>query len=95
MLNEDDLEGQTGYITDGLEGITALIMDDNILGIELPASVDLEIIETATSCRAALDANLRDCFARRRLLSHIFIWVRSPNHSVAVSSMRIFSIKQV
>jgi hypothetical protein len=27
MLNEDDLEGQTGYITDGLEGITALIMD--------------------------------------------------------------------
>lgn len=52
-LNDNDLEGQKGYITDGLEGITALIMDDNILGIELPASVDLEIIETAPGIKGS------------------------------------------
>lgn len=52
-LNDEDLEGQKGYITEGLEGITALIMDDNILGIELPASVDLEIIETAPGIKGS------------------------------------------
>jgi len=52
-LSDADLEGQKGYITDGLEGITALIMDDNILGIELPASVDLEIIETAPGIKGS------------------------------------------
>lgn len=52
-LNQDDLEGQKEYITEGLEGITALIMEDNILGIELPASVDLEIIETAPGIKGS------------------------------------------
>ena len=52
-LNDDDLEGQIGYISDGLDGITALIMDDNILGIELPASVDLEIMETAPGIKGS------------------------------------------
>lgn len=52
-LNEEELEGQTGYITEGLDGITALIMDDNILGIELPASVDMEIIETAPGIKGS------------------------------------------
>ncbi|NOR79606.1 MAG: elongation factor P-like protein YeiP [Methyloprofundus sp.] len=52
-LNDGDLEGQKDYITDGLEGITALIMDDNILGIELPATVDLEIMETAPGIKGS------------------------------------------
>ena len=52
-LNEEDLEGQKEYITEGLEGITALIMDGNILGVELPASVDLEIIETAPGIKGS------------------------------------------
>lgn len=52
-LNEDELEGQKEYLTEGLEGINALIMDGNILGIELPASVDLEIIETAPGIKGS------------------------------------------
>ncbi|BCG63558.1 MAG: elongation factor P [Methyloprofundus sp.] len=52
-LNDADLEGQKGYITEGLEGITALIMDENILGIELPASVDLAITETAPGIKGS------------------------------------------
>lgn len=52
-LNEDDLESQLGYLSDGLEGITALLVDGNILAIELPQSVSLEIVETAPAIKGA------------------------------------------
>ena len=52
-LNDDDLSGQKEYLTEGLEGITALLMDDSVLGIELPASVDLEIVETAPGIKGS------------------------------------------
>ncbi|POZ51588.1 elongation factor P-like protein EfpL [Methylovulum psychrotolerans] len=45
-LAAEDLEGQVDYLTESLEGIVALLIDDEILGIELPATVILEIIET-------------------------------------------------
>ncbi len=52
-LNEDDLDGQVGYLTEGLEGIILLLMEDAPLGIELPASVALEIVETAPGIKGA------------------------------------------
>jgi len=52
-LNEEDIAEQKGFITEGLEDIVALIMDDSILGIELPASVDLEITETAPGIKGS------------------------------------------
>lgn len=55
-LNKDTIEDQAGYIIDGLEGITALLMDGNILGIELPASVALQITETAPKLKGATAA---------------------------------------
>lgn len=42
-----DLEGQTLYLTEGLEGLHALMMDGKVLAIELPQSVILPIIDTA------------------------------------------------
>lgn len=45
-LNAENLEGQLEYLVEQQEGIVALIMDGNLLGIELPASVNLEIIDT-------------------------------------------------
>jgi elongation factor P len=45
-VNSDQLEGQIEYLVEQLEGIVALIMDDNILGIELPQSVNLAIVDT-------------------------------------------------
>ena len=45
-LNADDLEEQLEYLTEQQEDIIALIMDGNLLGIELPQSVNLEIIDT-------------------------------------------------
>ena len=52
-LNDDDLAGQKEYLSEGLEGITALLMDDSVLGIELPTSVDLEIVETAPGIKGS------------------------------------------
>ncbi len=52
-LNDEDLEGQKDYLLEGLEGITAMIMDGQILGIELPAAVSLEIIETAPGIKGS------------------------------------------
>ena len=55
-LNAETIEAQTGYISDGLEGITALLMDGSILGIELPASIVLQITETAPKLKGATAA---------------------------------------
>ncbi len=52
-LNKDDLDNQLDYLSEGLEGITALLVDGNILAIELPQSVSLEIIETAPAIKGA------------------------------------------
>ena len=52
-LNRDDLEGQVGYLTEGMEGITALLMDGVLLGIELPQSVSLTIVDTAPGIKGA------------------------------------------
>lgn len=52
-LGIEDLEDKIGYLTEGLEGIVALLIDDEILGIELPSSVVLGIIETAPSIKGA------------------------------------------
>jgi elongation factor P len=52
-LGRDELDEEVGYITEGLEGIFALIMDDLILGIELPQSVNLPITETAPGIKGA------------------------------------------
>lgn len=52
-LPAEELEGKVDYLSDGLEGIVALLIDDAILGIELPSSVLLTIIETAPAIKGA------------------------------------------
>ena len=52
-LTVDALEGQLEYIIDGLEGMTALLVDDQIAAIDLPQSVVMEITETAPGIKGA------------------------------------------
>ncbi|MCW8907779.1 MAG: elongation factor P-like protein YeiP [Sedimenticola sp.] len=52
-IGAEDIEEQAGYLTEGLEGITALIVEDKLLGIELPQSVNLEIIETTPGIKGS------------------------------------------
>lgn len=52
-VEADMIEDLTGYITEGLEGMTALIMDGVLLSIELPQSVDMEIINTVPGIKGS------------------------------------------
>ena len=52
-LSSDDLEGQVGYLIDGLEGIVALLVDDEVIGIELPSSVVMKIVEPSPAIKGA------------------------------------------
>jgi elongation factor P len=53
-LSKEELKGKIEYLTDGLEGIVALLIDDTVLGIELPSPVVLAIIETGRTKTARL-----------------------------------------
>jgi len=52
-LNSEALADVAGYITDKLEGMVAMIIDDQLLGVELPQTVELEIAETAPGIKGA------------------------------------------
>jgi elongation factor P len=53
VVSDEAIEDELPYMKDGIEGLQALIADDKLLGIELPVSVELEIIECAPAMRAA------------------------------------------
>lgn len=55
-LNADEIEDQHAYISEGLEGITGLVMDDALLGIELPQSVSMAVIDTDPGIKGATAA---------------------------------------
>ena len=52
-LGTDVLEEELLYLSEDLDGIVAMITDGMILGITLPATVVLEISDTATGMKAA------------------------------------------
>ncbi|TWT95716.1 elongation factor P [Neorhodopirellula pilleata] len=49
----EDVEDQIGFITEGLDGIRALIYNDQCVGLDLPASVELQI----TQCDPGVKGN--------------------------------------
>ena len=53
LVNTSTIEEQLLYINDGQEGITALLVEGQLLALELPASVALEIIETTPAIKGA------------------------------------------
>jgi elongation factor P len=52
-LDADALGDQVQYITDGLDGIMGLLVDGEIIAVELPQSVVLEITECAPAIKGA------------------------------------------
>ncbi len=52
-INTSDIEQETGYLTEGLEGVVAMILEGNLIAIELPAAVTMEIIETSPGIKGA------------------------------------------
>ena len=53
----ESFETQAPWLTDGLEGITALLLNGQIITIELPATVDFAIAETAPVVKGATATN--------------------------------------
>jgi elongation factor P len=52
-VHADDLEWERLFLKDGLEGLLAIRCDDELLGIELPNSVALEITDTTPAIKGA------------------------------------------
>ncbi len=52
-LQDDMIEDELAFIFEGLEGINALVIEEQLVGIELPATVSLVIEETAPAMKAA------------------------------------------
>jgi len=46
-LDAATLEEQMPFLVENMEGVEALVVDERVIGIELPATVDLPIVETA------------------------------------------------
>ena len=53
MIEEDAIEDELVWITDGMEGIIALIIDENMVSIEIPLTLVFEISETAPGSKGA------------------------------------------
>ena len=52
-LSTELLEEQMYYMTEDLEGMIALLVDGQVIGIEIPQTVELEIVETAPGIKGA------------------------------------------
>jgi elongation factor P len=53
MIEEDAIEDELVWITDDMEGIIALIIDDNMVSIEIPKALVFEISQTAPGIKGA------------------------------------------
>ena len=47
----DDLEDQAPFMTENMEGVEALMVNDQVIAIELPDTVELDIVETTPGVR--------------------------------------------
>lgn len=56
-ISEESLEGQIQWLSEDMAGITALLLDGHIIGIELPATVELEVADTAPAIKGATATN--------------------------------------
>lgn len=50
-LSADELRDQAPFMTENMDGIEALVVDDEVIAIELPDTVDLPIVESAPGVR--------------------------------------------
>lgn len=52
-LMENDIEDVKPFLVEDMEGITALMSDDKVLGIRMPSTLDMEIVECPPSMKGA------------------------------------------
>ncbi|MCK0538253.1 elongation factor P-like protein EfpL [Alcanivorax quisquiliarum] len=52
-FRREDIEDELDFITEATEGLLVLRVEEQVVGLELPTTVTLEIIETAPAMKAA------------------------------------------
>ncbi|MBE9532836.1 MAG: elongation factor P-like protein YeiP [Proteobacteria bacterium] len=52
-INAEDIEDESLYLSEGLEGVVSILLEGILVAIELPAAVAMEIIETAPGIKGA------------------------------------------
>jgi elongation factor P len=52
-VDTPDIEDQIKYISDGMEGIVGILLEDVLVAIELPAAISLKIVDTAPGLKGA------------------------------------------
>lgn len=52
-LEDGDIHDELDFIMEGMEGLNALVVEDRVMGIELPATIILTIENTAPAMKAA------------------------------------------
>jgi elongation factor P len=57
-LNASEIQEAIEYLTEGLQGMSALVMDDEVIGIELPQSIEMKIIETSPAIKGATASSI-------------------------------------
>ena len=53
VISSAELGDESPYITDGLEGFYALLVDERLVAVELPPAVTLQIVECAPAIKGA------------------------------------------
>ena len=57
-LNESDIEECIGYLTEGLEGMSALVMDGDCIGVELPPTIIMRVTDTSPAIKGATASSI-------------------------------------
>ncbi|TVP90465.1 MAG: elongation factor P-like protein YeiP [Pseudomonadaceae bacterium] len=52
-LSEEQIEEQLPYLHDGIEGLYGLVVEGNLVGVELPAVVEMPILETPPAIKGS------------------------------------------
>lgn len=56
VIDAADIKDDLGYISEGLDNLVAVLLDQQLIAIELPASVNLSIVETSPGIKGATAA---------------------------------------
>lgn len=50
-ITEDDLRDQLPFMSENMEGVESMVVDDEVIGVEIPDAVDMVIVDTAPGVR--------------------------------------------
>jgi elongation factor P len=84
QLANGDIEEESQYLIENLEGVRSLVLEDEVIGIEIPLSVDLEI----TECDPAVKGNSATARQKNATLETGLV-IQVPEHIASGEVVRV------